>query len=216
MGVNLKTIVPSALALALWTHPLAAQQLTVERVAPRAIPAGLPTVGVVEGARRWTDRTGQNLVILTRTRLTELDANGNRSQEIHGYHFVRERAGYRLLWQTVDMVGECEVDVVLDYAAGSLTVTDVDHDGIAESTYVYDIGCQGGVDPSGMKLILHEGATKYAIRGTQDYRELAGSYPAPEMHVEAALAQQPVLRDFAVAQWRRFVRYSAWQREGPP
>ncbi len=108
---------------------------------------------------------------------------------------------------------ECIEDIFLDYAPESVQVTDVDHDGVAETSYVYWIACMGGVDPPDMKLILHEGAAKYAIRGMMDLRELGATYPAPEMHVEPALARQPALRAYAVGQWQRFVRWSAWNRE---
>ena len=210
-------IVVTCLSVAASMHPLAAQQIAAERVAPRDVPAALGVVGTIEEARRWTDRNGQNLLVLARTEEVwspNADGDSTRSREIHGYHFVRQGSGYRLLWQTIDFVRDCGEDIVLEYAPASVQVTDVDHDGIAETTYVYAIACMGGMDPAGMKLILHEGATKYAIRGFQDLRELGKEYPAPEMHVEPALAAHPALRDFAVAQWRRFVRYSAWKNEG--
>src|SRR4051794_3474654 len=86
-------------------RPSAAQQIAAERVAPRDVPAGLSIVGNVEEARRWRDRNGQNLLVLTRTEeVWGKDSLGNdaRSREIHGYHFVRQGSGYRLLWQTLD------------------------------------------------------------------------------------------------------------------
>ncbi len=210
------SVVVAILAVQAVARPVSAQQIAVQRLTAREIPAGLRIVGRVEGARRWTDRNGQNLLILTGTQ--SIDSNGNPAtdREIHGYHFVRQGAGYRLLWHTVDFVKECDLDLLLEYAPGSLQVTDVDRDGIAETTYVYRLGCRGGLDPLDLKLILHEGATKYAIRGFEDYREFGSEYPAPEMDVEPSLASQPALRAFAVAQWRRFVRPSAWEREGAP
>jgi hypothetical protein len=207
------------LALAAAARPAAAQQPVVRTLAAREVPAGLGVAGPVEAARRWTDRGGDNLLVLTRTPETpSVDAEGNpaRSREIRAYHFVRRGSGYRLLWRTLDYVRDCDLDIVLDFAPGSLRVTDVDRDGVAETSYLYTLACRGGVDPPGMKLILHEGAAKYAVRGFQDYRELGGDYPAPEMRADAALASQPALRDFAVAQWRRFARPSAWRSEGPP
>lgn len=209
----------AALALGTAAHPAAAQQPAVQRLAARDVPAGLGIVGRVEAARRWTDRGGRNLLVLTRTEETrriEPDGDAARSREVHAYHFVQGGTAYRLLWQTVDFVRDCDLDIVLDYAPGSLQVTDVDRDGVAETSYVYGLACRGGVDPPDMKLILHEGAAKYALRGFQDFRELGAGYPAPEVRADASLASQPALRDFAMAQWRRFVRYSAWQREGPP
>lgn len=210
------SVVVAILAVQALARPVSAQRIAVQRLTAREIPAGLRTVGRVEAARRWTDRNGLNVLILTRTPETPSANADVRRRDIHGYHFVRQGAGYRLLWQTADYVDDCNLDISLNYAPRSLQVTDVDRDGVAETTYVYNLACRGGVDPPGMKLILHEGATKYAIRGDQDYREFGREYPAPEMHVDASLSSQPALRAFAVAQWRRFVRPSAWRREGPP
>lgn len=207
------------LALAAAAHPAAAQQPVVRILTAREVPAGLGAAGPVEAARRWTDRGGENLLVLTRTPETpSVDPDGipARGREIRAYHFVRRGSAHRLLWRTVDYVRDCQEDIVLEYAPGSLRITDVDRDGVAETSYVYNLACRGGMDPPELKLILHEGAAKYAVRGSQDYRELGGDYPAPEMRADAALASQPALRDFAVAQWRRFARTSAWRSEGPP
>lgn len=209
----------AVLVLLLAPRVAAAQEMAIRRIAPRDVPAGAAHRGKVEGARQWRDRLGENLLLLTRTDEREdADEDGNeaRSRELYAYHYVREGAGYRLLWQTTDFVRECGLDIVLDFAPGSLQVTDVDRDGTAETSYVYTLACRGGVDPSSMKLILHEGATKYAVRGMTDMRGLGPGYPAPEMAMDAALQRIPALRAHAERQWRRFVRESATPAEGPP
>ncbi|HEU0052247.1 MAG TPA: hypothetical protein VFQ39_03675 [Longimicrobium sp.] len=197
----------------------AAQEIAVRRLTPREVPAAAARVGKIEAARQWRDRTGDNLLLLTRTDevwAPDSDGNDARSREIHGYHYVREGGRYRLLWHTVDFERDCIVDIVLQYAPGSLQVTDVDRDGTAETSYVYQIACMGGVDPTGVKLIMHEGATKYAIRGSSDLRDYGGDYPPPTMNVDPALAREPALRAYAVAQWRRFIRTNRWPDEGAP
>lgn len=206
-------------ALLLIPRTAVSQGMEVRRLAPRDVPRSVVHRGEVEGARQWRDRLGDNLLLLTRTgELPVLDEYGQdaRSREVFAYHYVREGTGYRLLWQTTDFVRTCGLDIVLRFAPGSLQVTDVDADGTAETSYVYTLACQGGVDPSGMKLILHEGTAKYAIRGSTDMRGLAPGYPPPEMQVDAALSANPALRAYAERQWRRFVRDSGTPAEGPP
>jgi hypothetical protein len=203
------------------TGSASAQQPAVRRLGPREVPAGLEYRGSIEGARRWTDRTGDNVLLLTSFDETRSDDPSVHSREIRAYHYVRRGAGYALLWQIQDFVRECDLDIILEYAPGSLQVTDVDADGIAETSFVYQLGCMGGVDPAGLKLILHEGATKYAIRGFTDLRDLGPTYPAPEMRPDAALQRVPLLRAHAVRQWQRFVRARRWARGpdgeiGPP
>ncbi len=185
----------------------------------REIPAGVVHRGEFQGARRWTDRTGDNIVLLTRTREVVVERGEQdpaKSREIYAYHYVRQSAGWRLLWQTRDYVSGCEFDLVLHFAPGSLRVTDVDRDGIAETSYVYFATCTSDVSPSSLKVILHEGAAKYGIRGTTDLRPLDRAYPAPEKQVDPALARLPALRALAERQWRRYVRQTTFEEGGPP
>ena len=216
----LVTAFAALLALAAGTPGRAgAQQVAARRLSARELPAGLSYRGSVEAARRWTDRGGDNLLLLTRTgEAASVDRDGARviSRELHAYHFVRQGSGFRLLWQVADYVRDCDVDIVLAYAPGSLQVTDVDADGIAESSFVYQLACMGGMDPADMKLILHEGAVKYAIRGSTDLRDLGFDYPPPAMRPDSALQRVPLLRAFAVQQWRRFVRTRRWRDGAPP
>ncbi|HEX8361191.1 MAG TPA: hypothetical protein VF613_13845 [Longimicrobium sp.] len=192
----------------------AAQDIPARRLSAREVPAGLALRGTVEAGRRWRDENGENVLLLTRTR--ETHRNDFRGREIHAYHYVRSGPRYRLLWQSADFVRDCPVDVTLEFAPGSLRITDVDADGVAETSFVYALACHGGVDPATMKLILHEGATKYAVRGTTDLRDLAPGYPAPEMRLDPALARVPALRALAERQWRRFVRQRQWPKGGAP
>ncbi len=214
---------PAALLLALLLIPAAswAQDVPARRLSAREVPAGVAMRGTVEAGRRWRDENGENVLLLTRTpeMWSGSFERGDRvrGREIHAYHYVRAGTGYRLLWHTTDFVRDCDVDITLAYAPGSLRITDVDADGVAETSFVYALGCHGGVDAATLKLILHEGAAKYAIRGTADLRDLAPDYPTPEMRSDAALARIPALRAFAEGQWRRFVRHSRWWgRPGAP
>jgi len=48
----------------------------------------------------------------------------------------------------------------------STQITDLDNDGITETTIAYKLTCRSDVSPSNMKLIMHENDTKMALRGT--------------------------------------------------
>lgn len=203
------------------TSPVAeAQEIAVRRLSAREVPAGIERRGTIEAARRWTDRTGDNLLVLTRAAEREGPPNEyaepSRQREIYVHHYVRDGAGYRLLWRTADHVRGCDFDLTLAFVPGSLQVTDADRDGVAETSYAYRLACRSDLSPAALKLILHEGATKYAIRGTGDMRHLAPGYPAPEMRMDPALARQPALRALAERQWRRVVREGAEAETGAP
>ncbi len=203
------------LALLLFPMSLAAQDIAARRLAVRQVPAGVAYRGEVKAGRQWRDRLGENLLLLTNTgRVATPDASalGDSvvSMDIHAYHYVRSGAAYRLLWHSVDYMPRCDsaLDSHLDFAPGSLRITDVDADGTAETSFVYLDMCAEGM---GMKLIMHEGATKYAIRGTT---ESAWTPPPAMMEIDPSFTRVPALRAFAVRQWRRFARSEGG--EGPP
>jgi hypothetical protein len=167
-------------------------------------------------ARRWSDRLGENWLVLAKSRcLTPNLEPGSTwcgDEELYAYHYVRRAGSFSLLWSTIDAVRECEVDVTLVHSPRTLAITDLDADGVAESTFVYLLACRGGVDPAGMKLIMHEGATKYAIRGNTDMSDLGPGYGRGRMQLDPAFSRAPrQLREFAVSHWNRFVRESTWR-----
>jgi hypothetical protein len=206
------------MALVLTPSAATSQEIAARRLAPREVPPGVAFSGRIEAARQWRDRLGDNLILLTRgPQTTTVDRDEEvKGRVLHAYHYVRAGAGYRLLWQTVDSDDECPWDLTVAFVPGSLTVTDADRDGTAETSFLYRLACRGGVDPAGLKLILHEGATKYAIRGSTDMRALGPEYPAPEMRMDPALQRIPALRALAERQWRRFVPEPAEPDEGAP
>jgi hypothetical protein len=211
----------AASALVLASHAAQAQALAVRALTPRQVPAGVAFAGRVEAARAWTDRTGENLLLVSRTPRVVTPAphpeeDPRAAREIHAYHYVRQGTGYRLLWQTVDFVRDCEFDLLLQLVPGSLQVSDVDANGVAETSYAYLLTCTSDVSPPEMKLILHEGAAKYAIRGLTDLRAFGPEYPPPTMNVDAALRREPTLLAFAERQWRRFVRLRTWPSDDAP
>lgn len=209
----------ATLALILAPAAAQAQAMAVRVLASRQVPAGVAFAGRVEAARQWTDRTGENLLLLTRTPEVPTPDGSNddaRDRELHAYHYVRQGAGWRLLWQTRDFVRDCPWDVVLSFVPGSLQVSDADRDGVAETAFVYRLACRSDVSPGDVKLIMHQGATKYAIRGTGDMRYLGSGYPAPQMRIDPALAANPALRAAAVRLWNRCVREPAEEETGAP
>jgi len=64
-----------------------------------------------------------------------------------------------------DHVLDCQFDLTLEVKPASLSITDLDKDGTAETAFAYELSCGSDVSPNDLKVILHEGAQKYALRG---------------------------------------------------
>lgn len=190
--------------------------IVASEVRPADLPRNLPLQGRVVVARRWTDRLGDNLLVLTETPPAErCDDDGMcyTTLETYGYHYLLSGGAQTLLWRTSDAVRDCELDMTLAVHPGSVTVTDLDGDGTAETAFAYAMACRGDVSPYDMKLLMHEGAAKFALRGhttAPGGENEPDAYPS-EMTVDPAFNRAPpeFLR-YATEQWRRYERYSAW------
>ena len=116
--------------------------------------------GAIIGGAHWNDRAGENTLVVSQS--MSKTENGTM-QKIHGYLY-RQGAGDRtLLWKIEDGAENwCDEGKGL---ASDIVVRDIDGDGIAENAFIYNIAGACDVSPIPYKLMLHSGATKYAIRG---------------------------------------------------
>jgi hypothetical protein len=105
-------------------------------------------------------------------------------------------------------VKDCPLDLALNYNPNSLTVTDIDENGIAETTFLYRLSCKGDVSPDDLKLIMHQGKDKYALRGTTELKYKANGKVTKEggdYKVDASFDKAPKdFLDYAKKQWEKF------------
>ncbi|HLL85354.1 MAG TPA: hypothetical protein VK420_21970 [Longimicrobium sp.] len=180
-----------------------------------AIPRTMPYQGRPVVAKRWTDRLGENTLILTQTgklrgRSCPPGQGPCSDAEVYAYHYVRRGAAVSLLWRTADFERGCEFDLYAGFIPESVAITDLDADGVAESSFMYLLACRSDVSPATLKLIMHEGAQKYAARGSSRPR---GAGMGGEMRPDAALTSAPrTFGEFVGAQWRRFRGHDTFQQ----
>ncbi len=204
---------PSSAAPAAQSAGTADGRIRVVPVDSAGLSPGLAVRGSVTGGRRWTDRLGENLLVLTSYRVETGDCSEDvycGERRTHGYHFLLRPDGRdSLLWRTTDRLEFCEGDTEFEANPATITVTDLDADGTAETTFMYLMVCRSDVSPATLKLIMHEGTAKYAIRG-----ESRIGYPcesARAMNVDPAFAAAPAaFRAHAEAHWRRWVDERRW------
>src|ERR1051325_3350403 len=122
------------------------------------LPDDIKYEGKIVAGAKWEDRLGANALIITETKMKT--SGEKRSKELYAYHFIIDGKNNRQLWKVTDYIRDCEQDVTLEHITNSLTVTDLDNNGIAETTFIYKMACRGDVSPCELKLIMHEGAQK--------------------------------------------------------
>lgn len=134
------------------------------------IPASLKFRGKINEAWQWMDKLGDNILITSYVEAfgdhqkNEFGVEG-QTAELHAFHFVKKDTGYALLWKVSDAMKSCPFDLTVAFMKGAATITDLDSNGIAETTIQYKLACRSDVSPAYMKLIMHEDTMKYSLRG---------------------------------------------------
>jgi len=163
---------------------------------------------IVAGAQ-WKDSKGLNAVIITETRETEKKRQGGErtlSKKLLGYGFIiGDNGNSEEVWKINDLVENCDFDLTLSYIEKSLSVTDLNKNGIAETTFLYKLTCRSDVSPCDLKLMMHEGKEKYAIRGTMIVKLPNEGPYGGDMKVDKSFNDAPKeFLDYAKQQWKKF------------
>ena len=184
-----------------------------------AAAAKLPHSGAVVAGRRWRDAAGTHTLLLTQT--GKLPSRVPRDSlltpddpaydaEVYAYHYTHAGDAARLVWRAVDFERGCQFDLYAGFLRDAIALTDLDGDGVAETTIVYTLACRSDVSPATRKLLMYEGAAKYAVRGTT---KLPGGHGGGAMVVDPVFDRAPrALRDYAVRHWRRWVAVDRFEQ----
>ncbi|MEO3407198.1 hypothetical protein AAFN85_24990 [Mucilaginibacter sp. CAU 1740] len=185
-------------------------QIKVTQLAKTDVPKSIIYKGHIINAAKYADKTGDHLVITTETGETPTKNSENsdsRDAALYAYHYdMGGNNQFKLSWQLYDFISDCPVDIKANYVQGSFAVTDVDNNGIAEVWLLYRTTCRGDVSPSTMKLIMHEGDKKYAVRGESKVKlsekeTIGGTYT-----FDAAFKSAPAsFRKYAADTWKKYI-----------
>jgi hypothetical protein len=183
-------------------------QLKVLKLSKADIPKAITYKGHIIDAVKYTDKTGDHIVITTETGETKTKNSENsdgRNAALYAYHYnITGADQFKLSWQTYDFIADCPFDITANYVPGTFTVTDADNNGIAEVWLVYRTVCRSDVSPSDMKIIMHEGDKKYAVRGTNKVKISGKDYGGGTYTFDAAFkAAPPAFRKYAADTWQK-------------
>lgn len=160
-------------------EPNVPKPLDVDTLKPSELPAEIAVRGRAQLGLRWEDANGQNLLVESLVppydeKLPDRDGMLGQSSQLIAKQYVRRDTGWAVLWDIADAIRHCEFDITLQFL-GRPTVTDLDNNGITETTILYKLACRSDVSPASMKLLMHENNRKFALRGIMfiDYSGLS-------------------------------------------
>jgi hypothetical protein len=177
------------------------------------IPKSISVKGNVVSATKWTDKNGENYLVFTETEKRQNPNNPEEEElisdkEFFGYQYIIKEGNAKQLWKIQDFVKGCDADLTLELIDKSVAVTDLNNDGIAETSFMYRLGCRSDVSPCGLKLLMHEGETKYALRGETmvfPWPDSPNKGDGGKITDEKSFANAPKgFLEFAKKQWEKF------------
>ena len=190
---------------------------------------GLAMAGAVVQTVSWRDARGLNLLVMTEPphRRSPVDGpdladhcalGGCWDAELFVHHYLLEGGRATLVRRVYDFEKGCELDLLAKFLKHSLTITDIDGDGVAEIAFLYAGTCTTDVSPFWLKLIMLEDNVKYALRGTSGLEGLEDIPPEDrefyaawgQMTVDPAFDAAPQFLEFAKKRWEalKFVDFS--------
>lgn len=169
-----------------------------------AIPKSIQYNGKIVEAIRWRDSTGDNIVLLTATKETKRDNEGNMNGALYAYHYITLGDSIWQTWRVYDFVSDCPVDMILNFIDRTFSITDLNQNGQAEVWMMYKVSCQGDVSPVTMKIIMYEGSKKAAVRGTTRVKISVDEYLGGEYTFDETFRKGPAeFREYAQKLWNQ-------------
>jgi len=153
-----------------WSAVAAADPPTVTPVSASDLPAGVTARGdKLSWAMTFVDKNGANYVLVS---THEESKNGGPMPKMSSFLYVDDwvvpKTGkpHNLL-PVRDFVVDCAMgDPTAKFHDDTFSVTDLNHDGIAELTFGYQLGdCRSDVRPTTYKVLLIENGKMYIFRG---------------------------------------------------
>lgn len=123
--------------------------------------------GTIINGSRWTDRNGDNYVVLAQvSKERTAEDVYMKSITLTAYHYADFNSGtYREVRKVQDFTRDCEYNNIAAFLPATLSVTDIDKNNLGEVTFMYKLGCKSELSPDDLKLIMMENGVKYAVRG---------------------------------------------------
>ncbi|MDN5288220.1 MAG: putative lipoprotein [Mucilaginibacter sp.] len=180
-------------------------QIKVSKVDKKSIPKSTSYKGYIINAVRFTDNEGDHLVITTETGVSDTKGGEDgRDAELYAYLYNMKGNEAQLNWQTYDFVKDCPVDLEAQYIPNTFAITDLNKDGKAEVWLMYKTLCAGDISPGEMKIIMHEGSKKYAIRGQNKVRVVENQYDGGKYIFDEAFKNGPIqFKNYAQELWKK-------------
>lgn len=144
------------------------KEIELKKIGINELPNAIKFKGDLIEALTWNDYNGLNIFISYSVGPIVNDKEYGEplvSKEIFAEQYVENDNKIDLLWDITDFKRNCPMHVLVEFLPNSTSITDLDSNGITETTIVYKIACRSDVSLANMKVLMHENNNKYGLRG---------------------------------------------------
>lgn len=181
-------------------------KIVITKIDITKIPKEIKYNGQLKNAVTWKDKLGENFVLTCETGefKTKNSENDGRDSEIYAYHYIRSKDVLKQNWKIYDFIKDCPLDIEASFLKNTLTITDLNKDGIGEIWIMYKTACHGDISPSEMKIIMYQDKLKSAMRGENRIKVSDKEYYGGSYTFDKAFNEAPnYYREFAKKLWNQ-------------
>lgn len=145
--------------------------ILIDSIGEEMLPKEIIFEGNIKHLTKVSDINGEHIIVLTETgetpSKTRIYTDDETDCKIFSYDYLLNKIEnkYQLFWKIQDFESNCEFDLMMGYLKNTFQITDLNKNNIAEVWIMYQKGCSSDVSPNEMKIIMHEGNKKFALRG---------------------------------------------------
>jgi hypothetical protein len=119
---------------------------------------------------KWRDKEGDNYLILTNLKRDtsinkDMFGGGWKTGFIELYHYLKKGDDIKLLNYIKDNTEPCDGSYINEFINNSITITDLNANGIGEITLQYKYACRSDIIPADKTLIFFESDTISTLKG---------------------------------------------------
>lgn len=180
--------------LGIWDNLETTPAFNIHAIGYNDIPRDVFYRGIIVECLEFDDANGHNILILTQTGMfpvsekNEIGAYekvGDRA-EVNAYLYARsdEKNSYKSIWKVTDFQECNDFDLYAGFTKKSLSVSDVNTDGMAEVSFQYTLSCRSDVSPADRKLYCFNSNEKFIFLGVTTLEGMSTDEPTIEAKTE--------------------------------
>jgi hypothetical protein len=194
-------------------------QSDIRRIDASSLPEEIREISNVLLSVRWTDSTGDHVIVSTgKTHRPSDDVVVRRSElglpskRIRDYfkentpfvcHYLLKNDAAFFLWKTSGSGLPCTIDSKGNNVKSSFIVTDLDNDHSAEIWIIFKAVCIEDETPNAMKIVMYEWNRRYVQTGTRILKD-GDTTSGGQYRFDDAFQNSPtVFKEYADKLWRR-------------